>query len=144
MTNRNPSVKDHHELSQCLVTDWVFQTIPAAERTWTSAHLINSDNAAEWSAQEVVRSQEVKQDFFVKIPQYARHAAESPQVSRFVNVFPFRGAGRLDGRPHLTKEPAGLVPNDVEAAGDRGIHAQKVRWRAQVRHRKRWVVLLDG
>ena len=45
---------------------------------------------------------------------------------RFTNVFPFRGIGRLDGKPHFTKEPAGLVPNDVSAESDRGVHAIKV------------------
>ncbi len=28
MTNRNPSLRDQHELSECLVQDWVVQTIP--------------------------------------------------------------------------------------------------------------------
>ena len=28
MTNRNPSLRDQHELSECLVQDWVTQTIP--------------------------------------------------------------------------------------------------------------------
>jgi hypothetical protein len=26
---------------------------------------------------------------------------------RYTNLFPFRGAGRLDGKPHLSLNPAG-------------------------------------
>ena len=59
MENRNPTLRDQHELSECMVADWVFNTIPKAQQSWTSAHVINSDNAAEWSAQDVVKSQEV-------------------------------------------------------------------------------------
>jgi hypothetical protein len=42
-----------------------------------------------------------------------------------MNQFPFRGAGRLDGRPHFAKHPAGLVPNDDETSNQRGVHNAK-------------------
>ena len=29
------------------------------------------------------------------------------QLMRYTNLFPFRGAGRLDGKPHLSLNPAG-------------------------------------
>lgn len=63
----------------------------------------------------------------MKLPEFLSYQTPSPQMKRFTNIFPFRGNGRLDGRPHYTKDPAGLVPNDIESDAQRGVHAQKLK-----------------